>query len=463
MSSGNEGLAVARLSSLLDENSFVELSSGVTSRSTDFNQDPKEAPGDGVVTGYGLIDERLVFVYSQDPGVLSGTIGEMHARKIKDVYDKAMKMRAPIIGLIDCGGVRLTESFDSTESIGQIIEASVEACGVVPQITAVMGRCGGGLAVLNSMSDFSFMKDGAELFVNSPDAIPGNNSENNDTSKAEFQYKAGNVDMIGSEDEILEGIRDLISVLPSSGGDGGFVDEFTDDLNRASEGLETKRDKVSEIAAELSDDHLFIETKGGFAPGMVTGFIRLMGATVGVIGNETYEDEDVLTALGCAKASDFVRFLDAFDIPLLSLTNVAGYKACVFNEERLPRALAKMVSAIAEADIPKINLITRQAGGTAYLMMNSKAIGADLTYAFSDADVSVMDPALAASIIAGDSGDVAACREEYATSQSGLDNALRRGMIDRVVDFADARKYLIAGFDMLFEKDMYIYKKHGTK
>ncbi len=456
MSSGNEGLATTRLTSLLDENSFVELSSGVTARSTDFNQDPREVPGDGVVTGYGLIDERLVFVYSQDPGVLGGTIGEMHARKIRDVYDKAMKMRAPIIGLIDCSGVRLTESFDSTESIGAILGASVEAAGVIPQITAVMGRCGGGMAVLNSLSDFSFMKKEAELFVNSPDAIEGN-KEN--TASAEFQYEAGNVDMIGSEDEIMEGIRELIGVLPSAGGEGGFMDEFSDDINRASVDLDTKRDKVCDIAAELSDDHLFIETKGGFTGCMTTGFIKLMGTTVGVIGNE----KDCLCALGCAKAADFVRFLDAFDIPLLSLTDVSGYKASAFNEERLPRALAKMVSAIAEADIPKINLITRSAGSTAYLMMNSKAIGADLTYAFPDADVSVMDPALAGPIIAGDSGDAAACADEYAASQAGLSNALRRGMVDRVVDFADARKYLIAGFDMLFEKDMYIYKKHGTK
>ncbi|MCR5099090.1 MAG: carboxyl transferase [Lachnospiraceae bacterium] len=456
MSSGNEGLATTRLTSLLDENSFVELSSGVTARSTDFNQDPREVPGDGVVTGYGLIDERLVFVYSQDPGVLGGTIGEMHARKIRDVYDKAMKMRAPIIGLIDCSGVRLTESFDSTESIGQILGASVDAAGVIPQITAVMGRCGGGMAVLNSLSDFSFMKKDAELFVNSPDAIEGNKEK---TSSAEFQYEAGNVDMIGSEDEIMDGIRQLVGVLPSAGGEGGFMDEFSDDINRASVDLDSKRDKVADIAAELSDDHLFIETKGGFTGCMTTGFIQLMGTTVGVIGNE----KDALCALGCAKAADFVRFLDAFDIPLLSLTNVNGYKASVFNEERLPRALAKMVSAIAEADIPKINLITNQAGSTAYLMMNSKAIGADLTYAFPDADVSVMDPALAGPIIAGDSGDASAAADEYAASQAGLDNALRRGLVDRVVDFADARKYLIAGFDMLFEKDMYIYKKHGTK
>ncbi len=463
MSSGNEGLATARLTALLDENSFVELCSGVTARSTDFNVDPKEVPGDGVVTGYGLIDDRLVFVYSQDPGVLNGTIGEMHAKKILDIYDKAIKMRAPVIGLIDCGGVRLTESFDSTESIGQIMNASVEAAGVVPQITAVLGRCGGGMAVINALSDFSFMKKDAELFINSPDAIEGNHSGKENTAGADFQYEAGNVDCIGSEDEIMEAIRELVTVLPSAGGEGGFVDDFSDDLNRAAEGLDTKRDKVADIAAELSDDHVFIETKGGFAKGMVTGFIKLMGTTIGVIGNEETDDKNELSAIGCAKASEFVRFLDAFDIPLLSLTNVTSYRACVCNEKRLPRELAKLVSAIAEADIPKINLITREAGGTAYLIMNSKALGADLTYAFPDSDMSVMDPALAAQIIAGDGGDVASVEAEYASSQAGIHNALRRGLVDRIIDFADARKYLIAGFDMLFEKDMYIYKKHGTK
>ncbi len=463
MSSGIANSATARLSLLLDENSFVELSSGVTARTTDFNLDPKELPGDGVVTGYGQIDGRLVFVYSQDPSVLAGTIGEMHAKKIREVYDKAMKMRAPVIGLIDCGGVRLTESFDSTESMGEIMAASVEAAGVIPQITAVMGRCGGGMAVLPALSDFAFMTKDAELFVNSPDAIEGNYSAKNNTASAEFQLEAGNVDAIGTEDEIMTQIRDLICILPSAGGEGGFMDECDDDLNRAAVGLDSKRDKVGEIAAELSDGNRFIETKSGFAPGMVTGFITLMGTTVGVIGNEAVDGKTELSAFGCAKAAGFVRFLDAFDIPLLSLTNVSAYRACECNEKRLPRALAKLVSAIAEADIPKINLITKEAGGTAYLIMNSKAIGADLTYAFPDADMSVMDAALAAPIIAGEKGDVAACEAEYIKNQSGLSNALRRGMIDRVVDFADARKYLIAGFDMLFEKDMYIYKKHGTK
>ena len=463
MSSGNTNSATQRIAGLLDENSFVELSCGVTSRVTDFNQDPKELPGDGVVTGYGQIGERLVFIYSQDPSVQSGTIGEMHAKKIREVYDKAMKMRAPVIGFIDCGGVRLTESFDSTEAIGEILNASVEAAGVVPQITAVLGQCGGGMAVLPALSDFSFMTKDAKLFINSPDAIRGNHSGKEDTSAADFQLEAGNVDFVGSEDEIMDEIRTLVSVLPSAGGEGGFIDECSDDINRAAEGLDTKREKVADIAAELSDDHLFIETKRGFGKGMVTGFISLMGTTVGVIGNEAVEDENILTAYGCAKAAGFVRFLDAFDIPLLSLTNVSAYRACVCNEQRLPRALAKMVSAISEADIPKINLITGKAGGTAYLMMNSKAIGADLTYAFPDAEISVMDPSLAAPIIAGEGGDVAAVEAEYAASQSGLTNALRRGIVDRVVEFADTRKYLIAGFDMLFDKDMYVYKKHGTK
>ncbi len=462
MSSGNVGTATARLSALLDENSFVELSTGVTARSTDFNQDPKEVTGDGVVTGYGLINDRLVFVYSQDPGVLAGTIGEMHAKKIRDVYDKAMKMRAPIIGLIDCGGVRLTESFDSTQAMGEIMNAAVEAEGVVPQIAVVLGRCGGGMAVIPALCDFAFMSEKAELFVNSPDAIDGNHSGKLNTAGADFQLEAGNIDKKGTEEEIFNEVRDLIDILPSAGGAGGYVDDFSDDINRAAEGLDTKRDKVFKIASELSDDHFFFETKSGFAPGMVTGFIRLMGTTVGVIGNESVDDKNVLSAFGCAKVADFVRFLDAFDIPLLSLTNVSGYKSCECNEKRLARAMAKMVSAIAEADIPKINLITKEAGGTAYLMMNSKAIGADLTYAFADADMAVMDPHLAAPIIAGENGDVASCEAEFA-DKSGLESALRRGVVDRVIDFADARKYLISGFDMLFDKDMYIYKKHGTK
>ncbi|MCR4798284.1 MAG: carboxyl transferase [Lachnospiraceae bacterium] len=463
MSEGQAGSAILRLQALLDEDSFVELGSLVTARVTDFNLNPKQAPSDGVVTGHGLIDGRLVFVYSQDSSVLNGTIGEMHGKKILDVYDKAMKMGAPVIGLIDCGGVRLQEAFDATEVIGSIVAKACEASGVVPQIVGIMGNCGGGLSILPALSDFAFMTKDASLFVNSPDAICGNSKEKQDTSSAEFQLEAGNVDAIGSEEEVLDKIRQMVAVLPSSSMDGAFADDCTDDLNRAAVGLEDKRANVKDIASEISDSNIFVEAKAGSAPDMVTGFILLGGQTIGVIGNQSTEAGEVLSARGTEKAASFVRFCDSFEIPILTLTNVDSYKACACAERNLPKNLARMAQAFAAASIPKINLITGKAGGSAYLFMNGKSLGADLTFAFPDADMRIMDPSLAGGIIAGDGGNKAEAAAEFEEKQTGLSNAARRGLIDRVVNFADTRKYLIAGFDMLFEKSVTVYKKHGTK
>ncbi len=463
MSEGPKSSAILRLESLLDEDSFVELGSLVTARVTDFNLNPKTAPSDGVVTGYGLIDERLVFVYCQDSSVLNGTIGEMHAKKILNVYEKAMKMGAPVIGLIDCGGVRLQEGFDATEAIGEVIAKAVEASGVIPQIVGVMGNCGGSLSVLPALADFTFMEKSAKLFVNSPDAIKGNCTEKNDTSSAQFQFEAGNVDAIGSEEEVFDKIRQMVSILPSSSLDGAFADECIDDLNRASVGLEDKRNQVAEIAAEISDSNIFVETKAGWAKGMVTGFVLLDGQTVGVVGNQALDDEEVLTADGNRKASLFVKFCDAYEIPILTLTNVEAYKACECAEKNLPRTLAHLAISFASADVPKINLITKKANGSAYLFMNSKALGADLTYAFPDVEMSVMNPTLAGGILAKDGIDAAEAGREFEEKATGLENAARRGIVDRVVNFADARKYLIAGFDMLFEKSEANYKKHTTK
>lgn len=463
MSEGLNSSAILRLENLLDEDSFVELGSLITARVTDFNLNPKEAPSDGVVTGYGLIDGRLVFVYSQDSSVLNGTIGEMHAKKILNVYDKAMKMGAPVIGLIDCGGVRLQEAFDATEAIGEIIAKACEASGSVPQITGIFGNCGGGLSVLPALSDFAFMTHDAKLFVNSPDAISGNYTEKNDTSSADFQFAAGNVDGIGNEEEVLNKIRQMVAVLPSSSMDGAFADECLDDLNRGAVGLEEKRDEVAAIASELSDGNVFVETKAGYAKDMVTGFAILNGQTIGVVGNQAIEDGEVLTAKGAQKAASFVKFCDAYEIPVLSLTNVNAYKACECAEMNLPKALALLSVAFASASVPKINLITKKAGGSAYLFMNGKSLGADLTYAFPDVDMSIMDANLAGGILAGENGDVSKAAAEFEETQTGLSNAARRGIVDRVVNFADARKYLIAGFDMLFEKSDSVYKKHSAK
>ena len=196
---------------------------------------------------------------------------------------------------------------------------------------------------------------------------------------------------------------------------------------------------------------------------MITGFILLNGQTVGVIGNQATEDGEIISANGAQKAAGFVNFCDAFEIPVLTLTNVDAYKACICNEKNLPKSLARLAGAFTQASVPKINLLTKKAGGSAYLFMNGKSLGADLTYAFPDADMKIMDPSLAGGIIAKDGTDAAKAASEFEEKQTGLSNAARRGLIDRVVNFADTRKYLIAGFDMLFEKSVTVYRKHGTK
>ncbi|MDD6194253.1 MAG: carboxyl transferase domain-containing protein [Lachnospiraceae bacterium] len=471
MTNKSDNTAFKRIEQLLDEHSFVELGALVTSRSTDFDLKQQDTPSDGVVIGHGLIDGNLVFVYSQDASVLNGTIGEMHAKKILSVYDMAMKMGAPIIGLLDSAGVRLQESVDALESLGAVYAKAVSASGVIPQIVGVFGTCGGGLSVLSSVSDFTMMTKDAKLFVNSPDAIPGNRQEVLDTAGADFQYHtAGNVDFVGDEADVCDAIRQLVCILPGCNVEEGCVEECMDDLNRAAEGLVGKVKDIASLATELSDSHVFVPVKGGYAGEMQTGFIKLGGITVGVVGNSEMAGEDtfdaVLTADGCEKAADFISFCDAFDIPLLTVTNVTGYEISIAAEQRLTRALGKMTYAFANATVPKISLMVGQAMGSAYVLMNSKSLGADLVYAFADATVAPMDASLAAQIMyADESADVIAQKAAaYAEENCGVNNAARRGYIDRIVEPVDARKYLIAGFEMLFTKRVDgPYKKHGTK
>lgn len=477
MSNGNDNLAMQRIAGLVDENSFMEIGSLVTARSTDFDLSNTDTPSDGVVIGHGLIDGNLVFVYSQDAGVLGGTIGEMHAKKIAGLYDMAVKMGAPIIGLIDCAGMRLQESVDALEAVGTLYAKQVAASGVVPQITAVFGTCGGGMAVVPALSDFTFAeKDGAKIFVNSPNAIPGNNTNKCDTASAAFQSEeAGTVDGVGTADEIFAQIRELVAMLPGNNAQAGVVDDCGDDLNRACASLDVMKGDPRYVLSEISDGHVFVETKAAYAKEMVTGFIKLNGMTVGAVANATelYTDgektedfEAVLSARGCNKAADFITFCDAFEIPVVSFTNAAGFKACMCSEKNLAKALARLTYAFANATVPKVNVIAGKSYGSSYAVMNSKALGADLVYAWPDAKVGMMDADLAAKIMYADADAnvIAEKAKEYDALQGDVKTAARRGYVDRIVDYADTRKYLVAAFEMLFTKNVeQPYKKHGAK
>ena len=472
-----ENAAGTRITELLDAGSFVEIGGAVTARTTDFNMKEKETPADGVITGYGVIDGNLVYVYSQDASVLKGAIGEMHAKKIANIYDMAMKMGAPVIGLVDCAGLRLQEATDALNAFGQLYMKQTLASGVIPQITAIFGACGGGLAVIPALTDFTFMEETkAKLFVNSPNAIPGNEISRCDTSSAAFQSEnTGLVDDIGTEEDILADIRTLITMLPCNNEENASYDECTDDLNRICADIENAVEDTAIALSEISDDHVFFETKKHFAKDMVTGFIRLNGMTVGAVANRSkvYNEEaevvaefdGSLSADGAAKAAEFVDFCDAFNIPVLTLTNVSGFAASMCAEKRLAKAAAKLTYAFANATVPKVNVVIGKAFGSAYVTMNSKAVGADMVYAWPTAEIGMMDAGLAAKIMYADA-DAETLKEkaaEYKELQGSPLSAARRGYVDTIIQPGDTRKYVIGAFEMLFTKrEERPMKKHGT-
>ena len=472
-----ENSASRRIATLLDEGSFVEIGGAVTARSTTFNLQEKAAPSDGVITGYGVIDGNLVYVYSQDADVLGGALGEMHAKKITRLYDMAMKMGAPVIGLIDCAGLRLQEATDALEAFGSLYHKQALASGVIPQVTAIFGMCGGGLAVVPGLTDFTFMeaKDG-KLFVNSPNALEGNEISKCNTASAEYQSKtAGLVDGIGAEAEILGQIRDLVCMLPANNEDDMSYEECTDDLNRICADIANASEDTAIALAQIADNQILVETKKDYAKEMVTGFIRLNGMTVGVVANRSKvynaeaeveaEFDSVLTVDGCKKATDFVNFCDAFSIPVLTLTNVTGFAATVESEKNMASAVAKLTYAFANATVPKVNVIVGKAFGSAYVSMNSKSIGADLVYAWPTAEIGMMDAKLAAQIMYADA-DAETLNEkaaEYKELQSSPNSAAARGYVDAIIEPADTRKYVIGAFEMLFTKrEDRPAKKHGT-
>ena len=475
MSNTAQSLAGKRIASLLDESSFVEIGGLVRARSTDFNLSGSDTPSDGVVTGYGVIDGKLVYVYSQDAAVLGGSIGEMHARKIARIYDMAMKMGAPVIGLIDCAGLRLQEATDALNAMGELYLKQTLASGVIPQITAIFGNCGGGLALAAGMTDFTFMEaTKAKLFINSPNALENNREELNDTASAAFQSaEAGIVDVTGTEEEIFDGIRTLVSMLPSNNEDVA-EDECDDDLNRVCADLANAAGDTSILLSQIADDNAFIELKASFGKEMVIGLLRLNGQTVGAVANRTqvYDDEGkltdefdaVLTVEGCAKAAEFVSFCDAFQIPVLTLVKVEGFMATAANERRIARASSKLTYAFANATVPKVTVVIGKAFGNAYNVMNSKAIGADYVYAWSQAQIGAMDARLAAQIIyAGEDVDLNEKTAEYADLATGALSAAARGYVDTVIEPEDTRKYVIGTFEMLYSKnEERPAKKHGT-
>jgi acetyl-CoA carboxylase carboxyltransferase component len=463
-----------RIEHLLDDASFVEIGGQITSRSTDFNMNPQETPGDGVITGYGVIDGNLVYVYSQDAKVLGGSIGEMHARKIAGIYDLALKVGAPVIGLIDCAGLRLQEAVDALGSFGTLFAKQASASGVIPQLTGIFGTCGGGSALIPTLTDVTVVeKENGRLFVNSPNALDGNKISKLDTAAASYQAENNSqVDIVAEgEDEVLAYLRQLVTILPACYDDDASYEECNDDLNRIIPELSDFSHDARTIFTKISDEEFFLELKKDYAKDMVIGFARLNGVTVGCVGNQYAESEGILSTKGANKAADFVNFCDAFQIPVITAVNVTGFAATVHEEKTIAKAAAKLTYAFTNATVPKVTLVVGDAFGTAYVAMNSKSIGADIVYAWPQARIGMMDPEQAVRIMYAEeisaSDDklalIAEKTAEYNDLQSSALSAARRGYVDDIIEPDATRKRLIAAVEMLFTKrEDRPAKKHGT-
>lgn len=481
MSDNKPMSARERIENLLDDNSFVEIGAGISARNTDFNMTSKETPSDGVITGYGIVNDSVVYVYSQDINVLNGSVGEMHAKKISKIYDLALKTGAPVVGMIDCSGLRLQEATDALNAFGEIYLKQVQASGIIPQITAVFGTCGGGAALIPAMSDFTLMTEKtAKVFVNSPNALENNDISKCDTSAAAYQAKAGLCDIVASDDaDVITNIRELLSFLP----DNNTVcndSDCADDLNRENGALASMKNAKA-VLTDIADDHHFLELKAQSGKEMVIGFLKLDGMTVGAVANtravtnkdgEEEEVDHVLSTAGARKAADFVKFCDAFDIPVLTLVDVKGFKASRHEENTIARACAALTAAFAGASVAKVTVITGEAYGSAYLAMNSKHIGADMVFAYPDAKIGMMNAQSAAKIMyadeiaASDNGAAVVAQKaaEYDALQTSPYAAAKHGYVDDIIEPAATRKRVIAAFEMLADKDEYrgLSKKHGT-
>lgn len=462
-----------RIKTLFDDSSFVEVGAYVTARSTDFNMQTNDTPKDGVITGYGVIEEKIVYVYSQDATVLGGAIGEMHAKKIARIYDMAMKVGAPVIGFIDCAGLRLQEATDAMNAFGELYLKQTMASGVIPQITAVFGNCGGGTSLIPTLTDFTFMTtSNSKLFVNSPNALDGNYQAKLDTSSA--TYLSENTSLVDgvydSDAEVIAQIRELVKILPSNNEVDNFT-EATDDLNRVIPNLDGFAKDARAVIQNIADNNIFFEANASFAKDMITGFIKLSGETVGCVANQVNDGGDMLSTEGTEAAADLVNFCDAFNIPVITLVNVNGFKANIDNEKTIAKATAKLTYAYANATVPKVTLLMGNAFGTAYTVMNSKAIGADMVYAWPSAKIGTMDSEMAVKIMyekeiqaADDKKQTLAdLTKEYTELQSSALAAAKRGYVDDIIEPDATRKRIIAALEMLYtKKEDRPFKKHGA-
>lgn len=474
-----------RIAMLFDEGSFVEIDAFVKHRCSEFNMANTEAPGEGVLTGYGTVDGRLVYAYAQDFTVIGGSLGEMQAAKICKVMDMAAKMGAPIVGINDSGGARIQEGIDALKGFGDIFYRNTQVSGVVPQISIVLGPCAGGAVYSPAICDFIFMVDKtSQMFITGPSVVKSVTGE--DVSFEELGGAHTHASRSGvaskafsNEEECFAKVKELISYLPSNNLETAPIYDCEDDLNRLSDTIaEIVPDNVNkgydtrDIIKEVVDNGEFFELFDKFAKNIVTAFARMNGQTVGIIANQPKFMAGSLDCDSSDKAARFVRFCDSFNIPIITFTDVPGYLPGVNQEHNgVIRHGAKLLYAFSEATVPKINVIVRKAYGGAYIAMNSKHLGADMVFAWPSAEIAVMGPSGAANIIfkkdIANSDDPITARQEkiqeYTDKFANPYVAASRGYVDDVIEPDSTRPRIISALEMLASKrETRPAKKHGN-
>jgi len=462
-----------RIQLLMDAGTFEEIGQLVEHRSTEFGLQQEIYPGDGVITGYGRIDGRLVYVYSQDFTVFGGSLSETHAEKICKIMDHAVRNGAPIIGLNDSGGARIQEGVNSLGGYADIFYRNTLASGVVPQLSAIMGPCAGGAVYSPAITDFIIMVEHTSyMFVTGPNVVK--TVTNEDVTSEELggahshASKSGVTHLTAADDlDCINQLKKLLSYMPQNSVDMPFdkpykaSDELRPKMNEMIPSDSNKPYDMKDIISELTDEDSFYEIHKEYAENIVVGFARLAGKSIGIVANQPISLAGVLDVNSSKKAARFVRFCDCFNIPLLVLVDVPGFLPGTDQEwNAIITNGAKLLYAFSDAVVPRITVITRKAYGGAYDVMNSKHIGADMNYAWPSAEIAVMGAKGASEIIfkreiseASDPSVKAKEKEnEYANNFSNPYKAAARGFIDEVIDPALTRKKLIAGFKMLENK-----------
>jgi len=474
-----------RISLLLDPGTFEEIDPFVVHRSSQFGIAERKYPGDSVVTGYGKIHGRTAYVYSQDFTVFGGSLSEVTAEKICKIMDMAMRNGAPIIGIADSGGARIQEGVASLAGYGEIFMRNTLASGVVPQISAILGPSAGGAVYSPAITDFTLMVRGISMmFITGPEvvkAVTGEDISQEELGGAESHAALSGVShfTLESEEECMDTIRHLMSFLPQNNLDDPPMADQDDDPDRIDEDLRAivpddsnRAYDMLEIITRVIDNGEFLDIQRDFAPNIIIGYGRLAGRPVGIVAQQPAYLAGVIDIHASVKAARFVRFCDAFNIPIVTFVDVPGYMPGKDQEHRgIIRQGAKLLYAYAEATVPKLTVVTRKAYGGAYIVMGSKHLRADVHFAWPTAEIAVMGPDAAVNIIhrrrLAEAEDPDALRaeliEEYKENFANPYAAAERGFIDDVIDPAETRPKLIRALDMLQNKrDTLPPKKHGN-